>query len=228
MGKSDRTDGGAGSGNRGLQQRIFALIGIVVIVGIAVGILSLAGLLGNQGGGEGIEDVVILDPPRAEGQEDLEVGPEAGKLAPDFEISAFDGTRHRLSDFRGKPVYLNFWATWCFPCVIELPDIQELDERHGDDLVVITANRREPLDDARSFFEKLPLEDGGTGVSFDVNGMDPDQTLYDAYKALNMPSSYFIDREGVVTDIFYGLIDLETMEEAVAKASAGSDATASR
>lgn len=227
MGKSRRTDGG-GSGNRGLQQRIFALVGIVVIVGIAVGVLSLAGLLGNQGGGEGIEDVVIMEAPRAEEQEEMDVGPQVGKLAPDFEISAFDGTRHRLSDFRGTLVYLNFWATWCTPCVIELPEIQVLDDRHGDDLVVITVNRREPLDRAESFFSNLPREDGGTGLSFDVNGIDPDDTLYSEYRALGMPASFFIDRDGVITDVFNGIIPLETMEEAVAKASAGSDSTASR
>lgn len=215
------------SSERSLQQRILALLGIVAIVGAAVAVLAAAGLLGSRGGGEGIEDVVIVAPPREEGQVDLDVGPQVGKLAPDFELSAFDGTRHRLSDFRGSPVYINFWATWCTPCVIELPEIQALDERH-DDLVVITVNRQEPLDSARSFLNNLPRTDGGTGLDFDVVGIDPDDTLYDEYRGLGMPVSVFVDRNGVVTDVFNGIIPPETMDEAVAKASAGYDAAASR
>lgn len=205
-------------GGRSLSQRLLALAGIVAIVGIVVVVLAAAGLIGSQGGGAGIEDVSLLDPPRAEAQADMDVGPKVGELAPDFEISDYDGTRHRLSDFRGSPVYLNFWATWCTPCIIELPEIQVLNDRHGD-LVVITVNRRESLDSAESFFENLPREDGGTGLSFDVNGIDPDDSLYDRYRAIGMPASYFIDRDGVVTDAFNGIIPLETMEEAVAKAS---------
>lgn len=203
-----------------LQQRLIALGGIVAIVGVAVAGLLAVGLIGSQGGGEGIENVLVLDPPRSVGQEDLDVGVSAGKLAPDFEISDFDGTRYVLSDFRGKPVYVNFWATWCIPCQIELPEMQILQDRHGDDLAVISINRREPLDRAKSYFANIPLEDGGQGLDFTVDGSDPDDTLYGEYRALGMPASYFIDRNGVVTQVFNGLINLERMEEAVAEAAA--------
>ncbi len=204
---------------RDLRKRLTALAGVAVAVGVAVVLLSVAGVLGNQGGGEGIEDAVLLDTAPVAGQPDLNVGPEAGKLAPDFEISAFDGTRHRLSDFRGKVAYVNFWATWCVPCQIELPDIQRLQELHTDDLVVITVNRREPLDRAMAYFRNLPRRDGGTGVSFAVNGMDPNDTLYQEYRALGMPVSVFIDANGVVTRVVNGLILLEQMETAVAEAN---------
>jgi thiol-disulfide isomerase/thioredoxin len=205
--------------SRNLSQRLLALGGIVVIVAAGVGVLWAAGLIGNQGGGEGIEDVVLSDPVRAAGQADLDVGTEEGQLAPDFEISDFDGVRHKLSDFRGTPVYVNFWATWCVPCQIELPDVKVLADSHGDDLAVITVNRREKLDTAEGYFENLPLQDGTKGLSFTVDGIDPDDTLYREFRVLGMPASIFIDREGVVTDVFNGLISLELMEEAVGKAS---------
>ncbi len=211
---------------RDLRKRLIALAGVVVAVGIAVAILSFAGVLGNQGGGEGIEDVLVLSPPSPVGRADLEVGPQAGKVAPDFEISAFDGSRHRLSDFRGKVVYVNFWATWCVPCTIELPDIQQLQALHQDDLIVITVNRREPLDRAMTYFRNLPRQDGGTGVSFTVNGMDPDDTLYREYQALGMPASFFVDAGGVVTRVVNGLILLPQMEQAVAEATAQSETPA--
>ena len=201
-----------------LRQRLLALAGLVVIVGVTVAILFAAGLVGNKAGGEGIEAVRLLDPPEAGGGAAVDVGPEVGKLAPDFEISDFDGKRHRLSDFRGRPVYVNFWGTFCVPCLIELPDIYALHQRYGDELVVIAVNRREPLSTARNYFEELPRTDGGTGVSFTVNGMDPDDTLFRSFRALSMPASFFVSPSGVITRVRNGLMRLTDMEAAVAEA----------
>ncbi len=207
-------------GSRSLRERLLALAGLAIIVGAVVAALLAAGLLGNGGGGKGIQNVVIMDPPRSAGQASLEVGPQQGKLAPDFAISDFDGRRYRLSDFRGKAVYVNLWATWCGPCRAELPDMAELLDRHRGELAIIAVNRREPLDRAKSFFASLPRNDGGSGVSFTVNGMDPDDTLFGALRGLGMPVSVFIDPQGVVTRVYNGGIRLETMEEAVAEALA--------
>ncbi len=201
-----------------LQRRLLALAGLVVIVGAVVAVLFAAGLLGKQGGGEGIEKVQLVDPPPAPGRQGLDVGPEPGKLAPDFVLSDFDGARHRLSDFRGKAVYVNFWATWCVPCQVEMPDMYELQARHPDDLAIITVNRAESTGDARRFLAKLPRTDGGKGVSFAVDGLDPDDTLYDRYRGLGMPVSVFIDPDGVVTEVRNGLVRLAEMEEFLAEA----------
>jgi len=203
---------------RSVKERLLALAGLAVITGAVLAVLLAAGLLGDRGGGNGIRPIEIFDPPRSAGQTGLEVGPQEGKLAPDFAISDFEGRRYRLSDFRGKAVYVNLWATWCGPCRAELPDMAELLARHSGELAIIAVNRREPLDRARSFLEKLPRNDGGSGVSFTVNGMDPDDTLFGALRGLGMPVSVFIDPQGVVTRVYNGGIRLETMEEAVAEA----------
>ena len=212
---------------RDFKSRLLALAGLVVIVSGAMVILFLAGALGSQGGGEGIEDALVLDPPRGPGQEDLDVLPKVGSLAPDFEISDFDGARHRLSDFRGKPVYVNFWATWCIPCQRELPEAQELLDRHEDDLAIITVNTNEPLDRAKAFFANIEKLNGEPGVSFTVDGMDPDETLYRKYTPFPgaLPVSVFIDANGKVVKVLTGLIDLETMEEAVADTVASASAS---
>ena len=203
-----------------LRKRLTTLAALSAVVGTALIGLAFVGVLGNQSGGEGIEDALILNTAAAPGFEQLDVGPKAGKLAPDFEISDFDGQRHRLSDFRGKTVYVTFWASWCGPCRAELPDIEQLQAEHPDDLVVIAVNRAEPLGKARGFLEDLTRSDGGTGVSFPVNGIDPDDTLYDKYRGIGMPVSVFIDSDGVVTQVHNGLILLEQMEEALAEAAA--------
>lgn len=205
---------------RGTRQRLVALAGLSVIAGVLLVALLAAGLLGNQSGGNAIQSVVILDPPRAPGQDALEVGAQVGKLAPDFELSDFAGARHRLSDFRGKVVYVNIWATWCGPCRAELPDMQELLRRHTDQLAIIAVNRREPLERARAFFQNLPRSDGGVGVSFTVDGMDPDDTLFGEFRGLGMPVSVIIDPQGVVSRVYMGAIRLDTMEAAFAEALA--------
>jgi cytochrome c biogenesis protein CcmG/thiol:disulfide interchange protein DsbE len=218
---------------RDMKSRLLALAGLVAIVGSVMVVLFLAGALGSQGGGTTetgipIEDALVLDPPRGPGQEDLDVLPREGSLAPDFQISDFDGARHRLSDFRGKPVYVNFWATWCGPCREELPEMQELLDRHEDDLAIITVNRSEPLDRAESFFADIEKLNGEPGVGFTVNGMDPDDTLYDEYRGLGMPVSVFVDADGKVVEVFNGRISLEIMEEAVAEAVASARALGDR
>jgi thiol-disulfide isomerase/thioredoxin len=209
-----------------VKQRLTALAGLVVIVGVVVGILAAAGLVGSQGGGEGIENVKLVHTAVPDGRDDLEVGAEVGKLAPDFEIDAFDGVRHRLSEFRGKVVFVNFWATWCEPCKIEMPDIYKLEQSRGDEVAVISVNRSQTVEKARDFLDKLPRTDGGTGVSFTVNGMDPDDTLFQEYHGLGMPTSYFIDPDGVITRIFTGFITLDVMEQAVNEALASTTAAA--
>ena len=211
-----------------LKQRLTALAGLVVIVGAVVGVLAVAGLVGSQGGGQGIDSVKIIDTPQPDGRDDLEVGAEVGKLAPNFEIDDFDGVRHRLGDFRGEVVFVNFWATWCGPCKLEMPDIYKLEQSRGDEVTVISVNRSEPVDRARSFLEDLPRTDGGTGVSFTVNGMDPDDTLFREYRGLGMPTSYFIGRDGVVTRVYTGFITLDVMEQAVNEALASASAAADR
>ena len=218
---ADETNGG--SQTRDLRQRLAALGGIVAIVGVAMVLLLAAGVLGNQGGGTArtgieIEDALLLDTTPLPGQPDPGVGPSAGKLAPNFELSDFDGARQRLSDFRGKVVIVDVWATWCVPCQVELPDLQDLLDRHLDDLAIITVNRAEPVSRAQSFFEDLDNNSGGSGISFTVDGLDPDDTLFDEYRGLGMPLSIFIDANGVVTKVHNGLIRLEQMEEALAEA----------
>ncbi len=206
---------------RSVQQRLIALGGLAAIVGVAVLLLWAGGVLGDRGGGEGIEDVLILDTPPAQGRGELQVGTQKGQLAPNFEISDFDGNRHKLSDFRGQVVYVNFWASWCLPCQIELPEMAALQEEFPDDLVIISVNRRESLDRAETYLRGIPLLDGGTGVEFTVNGMDPDDTLFDLYRGIAMPSSFFVDPDGVVSAVGHGLIVLEQMRTAVNGALGG-------
>jgi len=215
---------------RGLRGRLLGLLGLAVIVGGAIGIMAASGLLGSQGGGTtesgmAIEGALVLEPPPP-GVSDYEVGVKVEQVAKDFEASDFQGQRIRLSHFRGRPVYINFWASWCIPCRAEMPDIRELMDRHPE-LVTIGVNRAEPLKRAQGFLDDIELKDGSRGMSFTVNALDPDDSLYNAYRGLGMPVSIFVDADGFITFVRNGRLLQTEMEEALALTVA-SPATAGR
>ena len=93
-------------------------------------------------------------------------GLEIGQLAPDFEMQYPDGRKVKLSDFKGKPVIVNFWATWCAPCEAELPEFVQTYEKYKDQgLVILGVNAQESGEDANKFVEKY-------GLSFPVRQED--------------------------------------------------------
>jgi len=206
-----------------LRGRLLGLLGLAVIVGGAIGILFAFDLIGGESGGTTssgvpIRDAALLPPVEPT---DIEIGPRPGQLAPEFEASRMDnGERVRLSDFRGRPVYVNFWASWCVPCLVEMRDIDQLAATHPD-LVVVGINRGESVRVAEGFLEKITLKDGSSGFSFTVGLMDPSQTLYRAYLGLGMPVSIFIDAQGQVVAVWNGLLSPSRMEQFYQEAVAG-------
>jgi len=226
--------GSVGAGLKGdLGRRLVTLVAVAAVVGGVLAVLAVAGVLGKREAGSTEEGVAIaaaqmVEPPPSPGElAKLAVEARKGAIAPDFEFSDLEGERHRLSDFRGHPVYLNFWASWCRPCRTEMADIQELLDRHGDSdgLVVIALNRAEGLDKVKSYLADIERLDGSRGVSFTVSGLDPSDAVFPAYRGLGMPTSIFIDKDGVIRFAWTGLLRLAEMEAAfqdtVAAASGG-------
>lgn len=188
------------------------------IVGVAVLGLWQAGVLfrdpnENVTTTDELGETVLLEIRAADtsvetpGGPDLSIGAEKGQLAPNFEVSTLAGERVKLSDFRGKAVYLNFWASWCGPCRAEMPDIQAvLDEFNTQGLVVLAVNNGEAFAPADGFIEELDLR-------LTAVGMDPTRSVIEQYGVFSMPTSVFINADGVVTRVHPGLATAEQMEE---------------
>ena len=104
------------------------------------------------------------------------IAPLVGSLAPDFELATIDGGRLRLSDLRGRVVLVNFWATWCDPCRVEMPDLQARADRWPDQLVVLGVDFDEPEEDVRRFGEEL-------GLTFPLL-LDPGAEVQELYRVV--------------------------------------------
>ena len=130
--------------------------------------------------------------------------PEVGKAAPLFALKDTNGTLRRLDDYRGRVVWLNFWATTCGPCREELPSIQKVAAEVGDDrLVVLEINQRESNGNAKDYFEEIGVD---LPILFDRDGDVSQQ-----YRLQGLPYNFFIDEEGILRSFKPGLLSEDEM-----------------
>jgi len=128
----------------------------------------------------------------------------SGFPAPDFTLKDLDGRPYRLSDLRGKIVFLNVWATWCAPCRFEMPSMEALHRRlHGDDFAMLAISEDEDGAAAvRPFVQQM-------GLTFPVL-LDSEGTVPPRYGVTGFPETFVIDREGRVIQHFIGPADWES------------------
>ncbi len=134
-----------------------------------------------------------------------------GRPAPDFSLKDLDGNTVRLRDLRGQVVFLNFWATWCPPCREEMPEIQKIHERYGDQgVTVIGIDLDETVAEVRDYTEA-----GGFTWTFVI---DTTGSVARDYRVDVIPTSFFIDSEGTIRSIALGAMSEAQIEAKLAKA----------
>ncbi len=187
------------------------ILAVPLLAAIAIGGWWLTG----RGADQATPRAVLARTPGAAG---MPVGVQKGELARDFIGHAPDGTAVHLSDLRGRPTIINFWATWCASCALELPDLKAVQRSIGPGrLNVVAVNAGEDNGAATSFLRTLDAN------AFRV-AMDPTLVVADAYGVFGLPRSVFVDSSGVVRAIYTGQLSQELMRQYVAAASAGDTA----
>ncbi|MGI8658947.1 MAG: TlpA family protein disulfide reductase [Candidatus Limnocylindria bacterium] len=132
-----------------------------------------------------------------------------GRPAPDFTVADLDGNPIRLADLRGRPVIVNFWASWCGPCVEEFPLLNAAAAEHREEgLVVVGIVYRDRSEAARDFMAR----NGGTWPS----AMDPGERVATDYGILGAPETYFIGRDGSIVARQIGQISASSLNEKLA------------
>lgn len=139
---------------------------------------------------------------------------EEGQTAPDFTLPLLDagGSEITLSDLRGQVVYVDFWASWCLPCIRSLPEISTLHDQYRDrgfEVIAITIDN--PLEDATEFLRDLEVP-----LDYRI-AADVDADVMDAYGVRGMPTSFLVDRDGTIRMIHEGYRDgdLQRIENAL-------------
>lgn len=213
---------------------LMIFMGLMMVTGWMNGITSYLSGLGapSQGGNTSVSDGVTSDSSQASDSADSSedsVSEETDKdapQAPDFTLYDQYGVKHKLSDYKGKTVFLNFWATWCSPCRTEMPDIQKLYEKYGgnqEDLVVLGV--------ANPKTDQNPFNQDGTEQEIknflQTNGytypvvMDTTGDLFSIYGIYSFPTTFMIDKNGSVFGYVSGMLTESMMESIVRQTMEG-------
>ena len=132
--------------------------------------------------------------------------PRLDQPAPEFDMRTIDGQTVSLSDYKGQPVWINFWATWCPPCRAENPDIEEMYQKYKDEgLVILAPAIGEDSNTVAAYVKR-------TGLTFTA-GVDETTQLAANYRIVGIPTHFFIDRDGVLRVWRIGSMSTKTMEK---------------
>jgi len=142
-----------------------------------------------------------------DGGDELTEAPVAGYLAPQFVLNSTVGDKVSLSDYRGQPVVLNFWATWCPPCRAEMPEFQEASVKYNGQAVVLGIDQGEPPSIVSDFGNSL-------GISYPLL-IDQDNSVNRSYGISALPTTVFIDSQGVVREVFTGIVSKAVLEDRI-------------
>ncbi len=127
----------------------------------------------------------------------VDAAPEVGKRAPDFQLNNLDGQSVTLSSLQGKPVLLNFWASWCGPCRSEMPFLEEVHRKwSAQGLTLVVVNIGESSNTVRDFMQS-------NGYSFLVL-LDKEQEAALIYNVNGIPATFFIDKDGIIRGMQVG------------------------
>lgn len=134
--------------------------------------------------------------------------PKVGSTAPDFDLLGLDGKAHTLKEYEGKAMVINFWGTWCKPCVKEMPALQSQWEKWKDKGVVILGINAGEDEMAVSNFAKQ------VNVNFPIV-LDTEKSAVSSYGISPLPTTFFVFPNGKVKDIHTGQLDLATLDKQI-------------
>ncbi|PID14947.1 MULTISPECIES: redoxin domain-containing protein [unclassified Sporosarcina] len=182
----------------------------LLITALIIGTLIVMTVKSNMETAEPIDTIVVgADTTTIE----YESGLEEGNTPPDFELSTLSDDIIKLTDYKGKKVILNFWASWCGPCKAEMPHIQNYYEKNKDSANVeiiavnLTTAERSGLEGIEKFVDAY-------GLTFPIP-LDNDGEVMNAYNILPIPTTYMIGTDGKIKHKIIGPMDEKTIKELV-------------
>lgn len=181
------------------------ILGGGLLIGLTIGAVVFMGLPTLNGA-----NIVGIASAPATAEGTPAPAPIVGSPAPDFTLNNTNGKLITLADLKGKPVLINFWATWCAPCRTEMPAIEVAYQKYrADGFTVLAVDADEALADVTAFKKDLNL-------SFEFL-MDPGLQVTNLYRVRAFPSSFFVDRGGNIAAFQIGAMSDSVLADSVAK-----------
>lgn len=181
------------------QGKVLTIVALVFVL-----VMGGASLLYHRLSAEFLPDQLSASEETKEEESDL-------TPAPDFTAYDAEGNEVKLSDYIGKPLVLNFWASWCGPCKMEMPHFEDAYLEQGEEvqflMVNMTTSSRETLEAAQSYVAE-------EAFTFPVL-YDRDSDAATVYGVYSLPTTYFVDEEGNLTARAAGAIDAETLQKGI-------------
>lgn len=181
---------------------------ILIIAVVFVLLLAGAFLLYNKLSGSVTPDQLAAED-EAQNQDEESDGQQAKVKAPDFVVYDKDGNKVGLSDYLGKPVVLNFWASWCGPCASEMPDFEEAYKERGDEIQFLMVNLTDGYQETMESATEYIQEQGFTFPVF----YDTESNAANTYATYSIPMTFFIDSEGYMVARATGALDSATLKK---------------
>jgi cytochrome c biogenesis protein CcmG, thiol:disulfide interchange protein DsbE len=180
----------------------FLMLGAGLLVGLGLGLFILIGF-----------GWLELSRTSAEGRGGAISAPIVGSKAPDFTLNTLDGEPVSLSDLEGKVVLINFWATWCEPCKIEMPFFQSRYEQHAPQFEVLAVNYAEPEDTVRRFVE-------AEGLTFTIL-LDRSAEVVRKYQVRGYPTTLVVGPDGIIQVYHIGIVTQRQLDGYLEAAGVG-------
>lgn len=130
-----------------------------------------------------------------------------GSPAPEVALESFDGGTVRLADFEGQPLVVNFWASWCVPCLAEMPGFERVHQQHKGKVAFLGVNLADDPGAAEAVREQ-------TGITYPV-ARDPDGSAFETFQAFGMPTTVFISPQGAIVELYTGELSAEALAERI-------------
>jgi len=178
-----------------------AVVLVIILAIIDMTVLKENGMIGLADKYEKIENA-----------EQVPIGIVEGKRAPDFELTDLNGDKVRLSEYKGMPVLLNFWASWCPPCKKEMPHMESIYKKYKDEFAILAVNvttSEKKKEDVNKFIEEYKL-------TFPIP-MDEKGEVFHQYEVMGYPTSFFIDSDGIIRRVVLGPVDEKELKTEIKK-----------